>query len=161
MRTQNYGRIVTTTSPTGLYGNFGQTNYGAAKAGIVGFMRSLTLEGERNNVRVNTICPVAATRMTETIMPPALLQRLSPEFVSPGVLYLASDEAPSGVIMTAAAGVFSIARLYETDGAFLGDHPTPEAVRDSWTKIIDETGQRAYANGGEQVQKFFKHMGAS
>ncbi|MBV9994087.1 MAG: SDR family oxidoreductase [Caulobacteraceae bacterium] len=158
MREQNYGRIVVTTSPTGLYGNFGQTNYGAAKAGLVGFMHSLKIEGERNNIRVNTICPIAATRMTETIMPPEILKRLSPEFISPGVLYLCSEDAPSGVVLTTAAGVFSVARLYETEGALLGDHPTPEAVRDNWARIVDETGQKHFANGGEMVQKYFRHI---
>ncbi len=94
MREQNYGRIVVTTSSTGLYGNFGQTNYGAAKLSLVGFMNSLKLEGQKNNVHVNAIAPVAATRMTENIMPPQLAERLKPDYVTPGVVYLCSEEAP-------------------------------------------------------------------
>ena len=121
-------------------------------------MQSLKIEGESKNIRVNTICPIAATRMTETIMPPDILKRLSPEFVSPVVAYLCSEDAPTGAIVTTAAGVVSIAHLYETEGVFL-DHISAEAVRDSWAKIIDETGQQAYANGGGQVQKFFRHLG--
>src|SRR6202012_243892 len=103
MRAQAYGRIVVTTSSTGLYGNFGQTNYGAAKLSLVGFMNSLKLEGDKDNIKVNAVCPVAATRMTENLMPPAVLEMLKPEFVSPAVAFLASDEAPTGIILTAAA----------------------------------------------------------
>src|SRR5665213_3315577 len=95
MRAQKYGRIVVTTSSTGLYGNFGQTNYGAAKLSLVGFMNSLKLEGEKNNIHINAICPVAATRMTEALMPPAILEQLKPEYVTPGVVYLCSEEAPT------------------------------------------------------------------
>src|SRR6201995_3384161 len=104
MKDQQYGRIVVTTSSTGLYGNFGQTNYGAAKLSLVGFMNSLKLEGDKDNIKVNAIFPFAATRMTENLMPPAVLEMLKPEFVTPAVAFLASDEAPTGVIMTAAAG---------------------------------------------------------
>src|SRR5580692_11981847 len=116
MRDQQYGRIVVTTSSTGLYGNFGQTNYGAAKLGLVGFMNSLKLEGAKDNIKVNAICPVAATRMTENLMPPAVVEMLKPDYVSPAVAYLASDDAPNGVILTAAAGVFAAAHLVESDG---------------------------------------------
>jgi len=162
MRAQNYGRIVMTTSPTGLYGNFGQTNYGAAKLGIVGFMNSLKQEGQKHNIRVNTINPVAATRMTEQLMPPAILAALKPEFVTTGVLYLASADAPTGCILTAAGGAFSVVRLYETEGAFLGDQRlSPEAVRDNWDKIADPQDQHAFQNGGEQTAKVFRtlHVG--
>src|SRR6266851_5873552 len=94
MRNQNYGRIVVTTSSTGLYGNFGQTNYGAAKLSLVGFMNTLKLEGQKNNIHVNAICPVAGTRMTENLMPPEMAERLAPKYVTPGVVFLCSDEAP-------------------------------------------------------------------
>src|ERR1700753_1220216 len=100
MKTQKYGRIVVTTSSTGLYGNFGQTNYGAAKLSLVGFMNSLKLEGAKNNIHVNAISPVAYTRMTEGIIPEQMGARLSPEHVTPGVVFLCSDDAPTGVIMT-------------------------------------------------------------
>jgi NAD(P)-dependent dehydrogenase (short-subunit alcohol dehydrogenase family) len=159
MREQNYGRIVVTTSSTGLYGNFGQTNYGAAKLSLVGFMNSLKLEGQKNNVHVNAISPVAATRMTANIMPPEVSARLAPDYVTPGVVYLCSEEAPTGAILTAGAGAFALARIYETEGVYLGEGGlSVEEVRDNWAKIADETGQQAYLNGGEQTQKFFRKM---
>ena len=159
MKAQNYGRIVVTTSSTGLYGNFGQTNYGAAKLSLVGFMNSLKLEGQKNNIHVNTISPVAATRMTESLMTPEILARLAPEYVTPGVVFLCSEDAPTGAILTAGAGAFALARIYETEGAYLGeDGLSVEAVRDHWSQIADETGQQAYFNGGEQTQKFFRKM---
>ena len=159
MRTQNYGRIVVTTSSTGLYGNFGQTNYGAAKLSLVGFMNSLKLEGQKNNIHVNAIAPVAATRMTEGLMPPEIAARLQPDYVTPGVVYLCSEEAPTGAILTAGGGAFALARLYETEGVYLGEAGlSVEEVRDNWSKIADETGQKAYTNGGEQTQKFFRRM---
>src|SRR5580698_1782875 len=160
MKTQNYGRIVCTTSSSGLYGNFGQSNYGAAKMGIIGFMNTIKLEGQKNNVHINAISPVAATRMTENIMPAATLERLKPEFVTPGVVYLASEEAPTGVILAAGAGVFALARIYETEGVNLGEGGlSSEEVRDNWSKITDEAGQKAYFNGGEQGGKIFRKLG--
>ena len=161
MRAQNYGRIIMTTSPTGLFGNFGQSNYGAAKLGVVGFMNSLKLEGEKHNIRVNTIHPVAATRMTEHLLPPPLLAALKPEYVTTGVLYLASSEAPSGCVLTAAGGAFALVRIMETEGVFLGPTPSPEAVRDNWERIADPDGQRAYQNGGEQTAKVFRMLNLS
>ncbi len=159
MKAQNYGRIVVTTSSTGLYGNFGQTNYGAAKLSLVGFMNSLKLEGQKNNIHVNTISPVAATRMTETLMTPEILARLAPEYVTPGVVFLCSEEAPTGTILTAGAGAFAMARIHETEGVYLGEGGlSVEEVRDHWSRIADETGQQAYFNGGEQTQKFFRKM---
>jgi len=159
MREQQYGRVVVTTSSTGLYGNFGQANYGAAKASLVGLMRTLRIEGERDNIRVNAICPVAATRMTENILPPAIAERMKPEYVSPGVVYLVSEDAPNGVILTAAAGAFAVAQLYETEGVYLGEAGlSAEEVRDNWSKIADPAGQQAYAAGQEQSQKFLRKV---
>ncbi len=159
MKAQNFGRIVVTTSSSGLYGNFGQSNYGAAKLGIVGFMNTIKLEGQKNNVHINAISPVAATRMTENLMPPETLARLKPEYVTPGVVYLASDEAPTGVILAAGAGVFALARIYETEGVHLGEAGlSAEEVRDNWAKISDETGQKAYFQGGEQGGKIFRKL---
>ena len=159
MRTQNYGRIVVTTSSSGLYGNFGQSNYGAAKLGIVGFMNTLKLEGQKNNIHVNAIAPVAATRMTENLMPPAILERLKPEYVTPGVVFLCSEEAPTGCILTAGAGAFALARIVETEGVYLGEGGlSVEEVRDNWAKITDPEGQQAYQAGGEQSGKFFRKM---
>lgn len=104
MKAQNYGRIVVTTSSSGMYGNFGQSNYGAAKMAVLGLMNTLKLEGAKNDVKINAISPVAATRMTEGLMPPEVLAKLAPEYVTPGVVYLCSEEAPTGAILTAGAG---------------------------------------------------------
>jgi NAD(P)-dependent dehydrogenase (short-subunit alcohol dehydrogenase family) len=159
MRDQNYGRIVVTTSATGLYGNFGQANYGAAKLGVIGLMNTLRLEGQKDNVHVNAITPVAGTRMTANILPPEALEKLKPEFVSSGVVYLASEEAPNGVILTAGGGAFSVARIFETEGVYLGDGGvSAEEVRDNWAAIADPAGQQAYAMGGEQVVKFLRKI---
>ena len=159
MREQQYGRIVVTTSSTGLYGNFGQANYGAAKLSLVGLMNTLKIEGERDNIRVNTICPVAATRMTTNILPPQLADRLKPDDVTPGVIHLVSEDAPTGAILTAGAGGFALARIYETEGVYLGEGGlSAEEVRDNWGRITDPAGQQAYATGAEQVQKFMRLM---
>ena len=159
MREQNYGRIVVTTSSSGMYGNFGQSNYGAAKLGIIGFMNTIKLEGQKNNIHINAISPVAATRMTENLMPPAVLEKLKPEYVTPGVVYLASEEAPTGAILTAGAGAFAMSRIYETEGVYLGEGGlSVEEVRDNWSKISDPEGQQAYVNGGEQSGKFFRKL---
>ncbi|MBR7618966.1 SDR family NAD(P)-dependent oxidoreductase [Phenylobacterium sp. 20VBR1] len=159
MREQNYGRIVVTTSSSGMYGNFGQSNYGAAKLGIIGFMNTIRLEGQKNNIHINAISPVAATRMTENLMPAEILEKLKPEYVTPGVVYLASEEAPTGAILTAGAGAFALTRLYETEGVYLGEGGlSVEEVRDNWAKISDPAGQQAYLNGGEQSGKFFRKM---
>ena len=159
MKAQNYGRIVVTTSSTGLYGNFGQSNYGAAKLALIGFMNTLKLEGQKNNIHVNAISPVAATRMSENLMPAEVLEKLKPEYVTPAVVYLVSEEAPTGVILTAGAGAFAQARIYETEGVYLGEGGlSVEEVRDNFARITDPTGQQAYVNGGEQSGKFFRKM---
>ncbi|MGH6992669.1 MAG: 3-oxoacyl-ACP reductase, partial [Caulobacteraceae bacterium] len=108
-------------------------------------------------IHVNAIAPVAATRMTEDLMPPEMSARLSPERVTPGVVFLASEEAPSGAILAAGAGAFALARIVETEGVFLPE-ASAESVRDAWPRISDEVGQRAYVTGGEQTQKFFRKM---
>jgi NAD(P)-dependent dehydrogenase (short-subunit alcohol dehydrogenase family) len=163
MKAQNYGRIVVTTSSTGLYGNFGQANYGAAKLSLVGFMNTIKIEGQKNNVHINAIAPVAATRMTANILPPQIAERLKPEYVTPGVVYLVSEEAPTGVILTAGAGTFALAHMCETEGVYLGEGGlSVEEVRDNWARITDPTGQRPYENGGLQTQKFLaKAMAAT
>lgn len=154
MRAQNYGRIVLTTSSSGLYGNFGQSNYGAAKLALIGLMNTLKLEGAKHDIRVNAVSPVAATRMTDDLMPPEMLARFAPELVTPGVVYLASQEAPNGAVLTAGAGVFALAQIVETPGAFLGAGADAEAVRDHWAEIADQKGAEAYAAGHLQTQKF-------
>jgi NAD(P)-dependent dehydrogenase (short-subunit alcohol dehydrogenase family) len=140
MRDQGYGRIVMTTSPSGLYGNFGQTNYGAAKLSLVGFMNSLKIEGAKNNVFTNAIAPVAATRMTENLMPAEAFKRLGPELVTPAVLFLCSEKAPNGVIMQAAGGRYSVACLVENAGVDLGTDATVDDIADNYAKISDLTG---------------------
>lgn len=158
MKGQSYGRIVVTTSSTGLYGNFGQTNYGAAKLSLVGFMNSLKLEGARDNIKVNALCPVAATRMTEALMPPTVLEMLKPEFVSPAMAYLASEDAPTGMILTAAAGVFAAAQIVESDGINLGHGASADDIAAHFSQIADWSSAKHYGQGGEQSAKFFARV---
>ena len=155
MREQKYGRIVVTTSSTGLYGNFGQTNYGAAKLGLVGFMNTLKLEGAKDNIKVNAICPVAGTRMTENLMPPEMIAALKPEYVTPAVVFMVSDDAPTGVIISAAAGAFSSAQIVESAGLNLGHGATADDVAANFTKISDFTGAKHFTMGGEHSAHFF------
>ncbi|WOD15989.1 SDR family oxidoreductase [Paraburkholderia kirstenboschensis] len=155
MRAQQYGRILMTTSAAGMYGNFGQANYGAAKMALIGLMNVLSVEGRKNDIRVNTIAPVAATRMTEDVMPAEALQRIQPERVTPGVLYLCSEQAPSKVILGAGGGTFSTATIMETAPVRLTDAElTPEGVAARFAEIADWTTARAYAEVLEQVQVF-------
>jgi len=136
MRTQNHGRIVMTTSSSGLYGNFGQSNYGAAKMALVGLMQTLSLEGEKNGIRVNCLAPTAATRMTEGLMPAAVLELLQPEAVTPVLLHLCHDNAPTRAIACAGAGTFERAYVTLTQGVHLGLGPdTPEQVAAQWEEI--------------------------
>ena len=156
MLDQNYGRIVMTTSSSGLYGNFGQSNYGAAKLGLVGFMNTLKLEGQKNNIKVNTIAPVAATRMTENLgIPEAVFKRLKPELVTPAVLYLASDDAPTGAIVEAGAGYYARAQVVESKGVKLGDNVTVEDIAKNWEKLSDMTGATPFNSGAEVTAKIF------
>jgi len=158
MRDQQYGRIVVTTSSTGLYGNFGQTNYGTAKLGLVGFMNTLKLEGAKDNIKVNAICPVAGTRMTENLMPPEMLAMLKPEYVTPAVVFLASEDAPTGVIISAGAGVFSSAQIVESSGMNLGHGADADTVAANWAKISDFTGAKHFTMGGEHGAHIFERM---
>ena len=137
MRAQNYGRILMTTSPSGLYGNFGQTNYGAAKMGQVGLMNSMKIEGAKNNIHTNSIAPVAATRMTENLMPEEVLEKLGPELVTPAAIFLASEEAPNGVILQAQGGQYSLAAVVENSGVNLGVDATVDDVASSYEAIVD------------------------
>ncbi|KEJ97576.1 NAD(P)-dependent dehydrogenase, short-chain alcohol dehydrogenase family [Pseudosulfitobacter pseudonitzschiae] len=154
MRAAQYGRIVVTTSASGLYGNFGQSNYGAAKAGVMGLMNVLHLEGARDNIRVNTLAPTAATRMTENLMPPEALELLKPETITPGVLYLVSEDGPSRKILGAGAGHFALTRVYETAGALIEGDITPEAVAAQWDAISAPEGQEELNDAFGQTRKF-------
>src|ERR1700749_4733463 len=156
MKTQQYGRIVVTTSSTGLYGNFGQTNYGTAKLGLVGFMNSLKLEGAKDNIKVNAICPVAGTRMTENLMPPEMVAALKPEYVTPAVVFLASEDAPTGCVISPATGAFSSAQIVESNGVNLGHAATADDVAANWGKISDFTGAKHFTMGGEHSAHFFE-----
>ena len=163
MKEQNFGRIVVTTSSTGLYGNFGQANYGAAKLGVVGMMNTLKIEGAKNNIKINAVCPIAATRMTEGLMPDEVLAQLKPEYVTPGVMNLVKDEAPTGMILSAGAGAFSMARIVETEGVFVGQGEglSAEAVAAKWDQITDvSTTKPAFQSGGEHGQNIFAAVAA-
>ena len=156
MRQQGYGRIVLTASASGLYGNFGQSNYGAAKAAMVGLMNVLHLEGQRDDIRVNTLAPTAATRMTEDLMPDEALALLRPETITPGVLYLVSEDGPSRTILSAGAGVFAQTRIYETQGHLIDGDITPEAVAAHWNAITDPADQQELQDAFSQTRKFAK-----
>ena len=158
MREQQYGRIIFTSSSSGVFGNFGQTNYGSAKMAMIGLMNTLKIEGQNKNIFTNSITPVAYTRMTEGLIPEDFGKNLKPEFVTPAVMYLASDDAPNGVIMAAGAGVFSRIFIHETMGVSLGmgEEMTPENIKANWDKISDMSDARALQNGGEQTLKFFE-----
>jgi NAD(P)-dependent dehydrogenase (short-subunit alcohol dehydrogenase family) len=146
MRQQNYGRIVCTSSPSGLYGIFGQANYGAAKAGMIGCMNALHLEGAKYGIRVNVLSPSAKTRMTEDIgIPPDILDQMTPQAITAGLLYLVSDDAPSRAILSCAAGGYARAYVAETEGVYLPpDRQTPEEVAAHWEAICDRSTVRYY-----------------
>jgi len=157
MREQNYGRIIMTTSASGLYGNFGQSNYGAAKMAVAGLMNTLELEGGKYNVRINTVAPVALTRMTEEIIPEPAHALLQPDFVTPGVLFMASEDAPTGEIIAAGAGSFARAIVMETEGMYLGgDDLGPEKVAENWAQISDLATAREMKSASDQTQKFIQ-----
>lgn len=155
MKTQEYGRIVMTTSSSGMYGNFGQSNYGAAKMAVLGFMNTLGLEGAKYNVRVNALAPTAATRMTEDLMPQEILDMLVPEAVTAGALTLCVEDAPSRMILCAGAGGYASSRIFETDGVYLPpEEQTPEAVLAHWDAINDTSKQAPIEAGMKQSEKF-------
>lgn len=157
MREQNYGRIVLTSSASGLYGNFGQANYGAAKAAMLGLMNVLHLEGRKHDIRVNVLAPTAATRMTEGLIPPSVTSLLAPETITPGLLFLASESAPSKVILGAGAGVFACSNLYETEGLFLHEQErTPETIAERFGEISSTHGQIALEGATAQTLRFVR-----
>jgi NAD(P)-dependent dehydrogenase (short-subunit alcohol dehydrogenase family) len=158
MNAQKYGRIVLTTSSSGLFGNFGQSNYGAAKMALVGLMQTLSIEGAKNDIRVNCLAPTAATRMTEGLMSEAVLDALKPEAVVPAMLVMAAESAPNRAILCAGAGTFEAAHVSLTQGLWLGlDGQTPERLAASLAEVTDRHGdlvpQSGSAQGSNEVGK--------
>jgi NAD(P)-dependent dehydrogenase (short-subunit alcohol dehydrogenase family) len=154
MRRQKHGRVVMTTSSSGLYGNFGQANYGAAKMALVGLMQTLSLEGDKYGIRVNCLAPTAATQMTEGVLPRGALDRLAPELVSPGLLALVGDEAPSRAILCAGAGHFARANVTLTRGLYVGGGPdAAQEVVASWDLIGERAGEIVPAYGFAQGER--------
>jgi NAD(P)-dependent dehydrogenase (short-subunit alcohol dehydrogenase family) len=151
MVTQQYGRILFTTSSTGLYGNFGQSNYGAAKLALVGLMQTLGLEGAKSDIRVNCLAPTAATRMTEDLMPAEVLAALQPQAVTPAMLVLVSQDAPTRTVLCAGAGHVEAAHITLTQGAWIGlDGQSPERLAEQLAKVQDRTDEMVPPNGSAQ-----------
>ena len=155
MREQSYGRIVLTSSSSGLYGNFGQTNYGAAKMAMVGIMNTLHLEGMKYNIKVNCLAPTAGTAMTDGLFPEPVFKLMPPESVSPGVVFLCSEDAPSRKVLAAGGGSFAIFKGFETEGInLLPDELSAESVAKYWDKIDSENNMQEPQSGSAQSQKF-------
>ena len=154
MREQGYGRIVMTTSTSGLYGNFGQANYGAAKMAVAGLMNTLCIEGEKYNIKGNCIAPTAATRMTEDLMPPEVLAMLEPKEITPAVLFLCSNKAPTHRIVLAGAGCYAMVRLMESEGVYLNeDERNVDGVASHFEQIGNMDNAREILAGGDHVTK--------
>jgi NAD(P)-dependent dehydrogenase (short-subunit alcohol dehydrogenase family) len=151
MIAQKYGRIVNTTSSSGLYGNFGQSNYGAAKMALVGLMQTLALEGEKHGIKVNCLAPTAVTRMTEGLFPPDMLDAFGPEAVVPAMLVLASQDAPNRTTLCAGAGGFEAANITLTRGVHVGaGAAAPEALLAQLDAVRDRQGESVPASGADQ-----------
>ena len=161
MREAQYGRVVMTSSSSGIYGNFGQANYGAAKMGVVGLMNVLHLEGRKYNIKVNTLSPTAHTRMTEGLVPEPALKLMTPQSVTAGLVVLASDRAPERTILCAGAGGYAATRIYETPGLYLPpEQQTPEHVLANLDQITAIEGQEPFEEGSSQTFKFLKYAAA-
>ena len=160
MKEQEFGRIVMTSSSSGLFGNFGQTNYAAAKMGVVGLMNTLKLEGAKYNVHTNSIAPTATTRMTEHLFPAEFGEKLDPKYIIPAVIFLASEKAPNGEILEAGGGVVANTYVMETMGKYFGtdENFTAEAVANHWAEIADTTDARRLTQGGEVAIKHFEKI---
>ncbi|HMN46441.1 MAG TPA: SDR family NAD(P)-dependent oxidoreductase [Povalibacter sp.] len=162
MRAQNYGRIVMTTSSSGLFGNFGQSNYGAAKMALVGLMQTLSLEGHKHNIRVNCLAPTAATRMMEGLMPAETLAHLKPESVSPGVLALVAEDAPTRMILCAGAGSFEQAHVIMTQGIHVGLHAdAAEQLAGRWNELGSLEGSITPQSAGAQCEVELRKIAAA
>jgi NAD(P)-dependent dehydrogenase (short-subunit alcohol dehydrogenase family) len=160
MREQGYGRVIFTTSSSGLYGNFGQANYGAAKMALVGLMQTLALEGAKSGIHVNCVAPSAATQMTESLYSEDDLKGLSTDLVSPGIVALASVKAPTRTILLAGAGAFEQAHVTMTRGLYVGDAvDAAEQIEAGWTVVSDRSGETVPASGAAQYQHEVQHPG--
>lgn len=155
MAEAGYGRILMTTSTSGIYGNFGQANYASAKSGLVGLMNVLAIEGAKKNIKVNAIAPTAATRMTEDLLPQQVLDIMGPETIAPGALFMVSDDAPTKTILGAGAGVFAVSQMVETRGVYLPEGArTPEVVAERWNEIADVNDMNPLESAFEQTSKY-------
>jgi len=160
MREQNYGRVLMTTSGAGLGGNFGQANYGAAKLGVVGLAKALYIEGARHNIRVNSIAPLAGTRMSEDMLTEDAYRVFDVARVVPAALFLVSDEAPTNAILGAAAGHYQALQVTVTPGLFLPEaQQTPEGIAAAWDRIADRNGEVALQTAIDQVTEAMKLIG--
>jgi len=165
MTAQKYGRILMTTSSSGLYGNFGQANYGAAKMALVGLMQTLSIEGAKHDIRVNSLAPTAATRMTEDLMPPAVLEALKPQAVVPAMLVLVGQDAPTRTILCAGAGSVEAAHISLSQGAWIGlDGNSPERLAEQLDQVCDREGAfvplSGSAQGTHEVARATQHLGS-
>ena len=160
MKEQEFGRIVMTSSSSGLFGNFGQTNYAAAKMGVIGLMNTLKLEGAKYNIHTNSIAPTAKTRMTEHLFPAEFAEKLDLKYIIPAVIFLASEKAPNGEILEAGGGVVANTYVMETMGKYFGtdENFTAEAVANHWAEITDTTDARRLTQGGEVAIKHFEKI---
>jgi NAD(P)-dependent dehydrogenase (short-subunit alcohol dehydrogenase family) len=155
MREQNYGRIVMTTSSSGMYGNFGQSNYGAAKMAVVGLMNTLVIEGRKNNIHVNCLAPTAGTRMLEGLVPQEVMDTLTPSSVTAGALTLCHKDAPTRLILCAGGGGYASTHVFETDGIFLPvEEQNVDNVVAHYDQILDTTDQLELQQGSKQTEKF-------
>lgn len=155
MAEAGYGRVLMTTSTSGIYGNFGQANYAAAKSGLVGLMNVLAIEGAKKNIKVNAIAPTAATRMTEDLLPQRVLDIMGPETIAPGALFMVSDDAPTKTILGAGAGVFAVSQMVESRGIYLPEEArTPEVVAERWNEIADVNDANPLESAFEQTSKY-------
>ena len=164
MRAQNYGRVVLTTSSSGLFGNFGQANYGAAKMALVGLMQTLAIEGRKNDIRVNCLAPTAATRMMEGLLAPELIDKLTPASVSPGLLALVQDDAPTRTILCAGGGSFEQAHVTLTRGIYVGEGPeAAERLVERWAETGAFEGaivpESSWAQGKSELEKAGLNVG--